>query len=84
MLAQKISIKMRVTGKEFEKEYIYYFIYTSVLYIKLNQFAIQQKLTQYFKSTILDFKFKFFFLIKKKMRVTRLFLIKMMCFTVSS
>ena len=54
---------MRVIGKEFEKEYIYYFIYTSVLYIKLNQFAIQQKLTQYFKSTILDFKFKIFFLI---------------------
>lgn len=37
---------------------MYIILYISVLYKKLNQFAIQQKLTQYHKSTILDFKLK--------------------------
>ena len=32
-------------GKEYEKEYIY---------VKLNHFALQQKLMQYYKSTILQ------------------------------
>ena len=38
-------------GKEYEKEYIYIY---SVVYISLNHVAVQKKLTQHYKSTILQ------------------------------
>ena len=44
---------MNYNGKESEKEYIYIHIH---IHVKLNHFAIHQKLTQHCKSTILQLK----------------------------
>ena len=54
----KIQYPMiKLNGKEYEKECVYIYIYTYIytyIYVKQNHFALQQKLIQHCKSTILQ------------------------------